>query len=479
MAVVVSIDKSFENEISQVFDLQKKRAVQLRSESLKNRIDRLTLLEKWILNNREAIQDAIYDDYRKPYEESGFSEIFPVVSEIRYVKKNLKKWASNKKVDTPLLLFGSSSLIKHEPKGVILIIAPWNYPFMLLMSPLISAIAAGNTAILKPSEITPKISGLMGEMIVELFNKNEVALFEGGVTISKFLLSLPFDHIFYTGSSEVGKIVMKAAAENLASVTLELGGKSPTIVDETANIKIAAQRIAWGKLLNTGQSCVAPDYILVHEKVKHQLVNELKKQMNLMYGQDNEQYKHALSYGRIVNESHFDRLQKLIDDAIDKGAKVICGGETEKKSRYVAPMILTQVTPDMEIMKEEVFGPVLPIIEYNDIDKAIDFINERPKALALYIFSKSKKNQRKVLSNTSSGAVCINENMVHFAHQNLPFGGINNSGVGKAHGYYGFMSFTNEKAILKQWSPISSSKFLYPPFTHLKKKILDLMIKYF
>lgn len=479
MAVVVSIDQSLENEISEVFELQKKRAIQLRSSPLRDRINLLNKLEKWILNNRNTIQDAIFDDYRKPIEESGFSEIFPVVSEIRHVKKNLKRWASDKKKDTPLFLFGSSATIKHEPKGVCLIIAPWNYPFMLLMDPLISAIAAGNTAILKPSEITPKISGLMKKMVSELFEKNEISLFEGGVTTSKFLLSLPFDHIFFTGSTEVGKIVMKAAAESLATVTLELGGKSPTIVDETANIKSAAERIAWGKFINTGQSCIAPDYILVHEKVKHQLVNELKKQINKMYGKGCDQYKHALSFGRIVNERHFVRVQKLTDDAIRKGAKVIYSGENDKRTRLISPTILTQVTADMEIMKEEIFGPVLPVIEYKNLDEVVDFINERPKALALYVFSKSKKNQEKILLNTSSGTFSINETMVHFSHQNLPFGGINHSGIGKAHGYHGFMSFTNEKSVLKQWSPISASTFLYPPFTHFKNKILDLMIKYF
>lgn len=478
MAVVLSIDKSLETEIAQVFDLQKKRAVELRTESLKKRIERLTRLEKWILKNRDIIQEAIYDDYRKPHEESGYSEIFPVVSEIRHVRKNLKKWVSDKKLDTPLILLGSTAFVKNEPKGVCLIIAPWNYPFMLLMNPLISAVAAGNTAILKPSEITPKISALIGKLVNEVFNKEEVALFEGGVSISKFLLSLPFDHIFFTGSTEIGKEVMKAAAQNLSSVTLELGGKSPTIVDETANIKTTAERIVWGKLLNTGQSCVAPDYVMVHESVKVMLIGELKKQMNKMYGKDDEQYKYAISYGRIVNDNNFKRIQKLVNDALENGAKAICGGDVDPRTRFMAPMILTQVTPDMGIMKEEIFGPVLPVMGYNNLDDAIRFINERPKALSLYVFSNSKKNQHKALNETSSGACIINESMVHFAHQNLPFGGVNNSGIGKAHGYYGFMSFVNEKAVLKQWSPFSSARFVYPPFTHFKKKILDLMIKY-
>lgn len=479
MAVVLSMDTSIETEISEVFERQKIKAVKQRTEPLNNRIDRLKRLEKWILDNRDAIQDAIYQDYKKPHEESGYSEIYPVVTEIRYVRKNLKKWVRNRKLDTPLLLIGSSSFVKHEPKGVCLIIAPWNYPFMLVMDPLISAIAAGNTIIIKPSEITSNIASLMAKMIAELFNKDEVALFEGGVAISKHLLTLPFDHIFFTGSTEVGKHIMRAASDHLATVTLELGGKSPTIVDETANIELAAERIAWGKLLNTGQSCVAPDYILVHESVSHKLVGALKKYMNKMYGKGNEQYKHAMSYGRIVNDNHYKRIDKLINNALENGARAVYGGETDERSRFIAPMILTQITPDMDIMKEEIFGPVLPIIEYKNINNVIEFVNARPKPLALYIFSKSKKNQREVLWRTSSGTVSINESMVFFSHQNLPFGGINGSGMGKAHGYYGFMSFVNDKAVMKQWSPFSSAKFVYPPFTHLKKKILDLLIKYF
>lgn len=479
MTLVVSIDKSVENQISEIFTLQKKRAVELRSAAIKERIEKLTALEKWVLNNRDSIQEAIFDDYRKPLEEAGFTEIFPVVSEIRHVKANLKRWAADKKIDTPLMFFGSTSWVKREPKGVCLIIAPWNYPFMLLLNPLIAAIAAGNTAILKPSEITPNISKLTTRMVAELFDPSEVAIFEGGVGISKFLLTLPFDHIFFTGSTEVGKVVMKAAAENLATVTLELGGKSPTVVDETANIKKAAQRIAWGKLINTGQSCVAPDYILVHSKVKDQLVNELSVQMNRMYGKGVDQFKHAMSFGRIVNENHFKRIQKLVNDAMDKGAKMVYGGDSDQRTKFIAPVLLTNVTTKMDLMQEEIFGPVLPVLEYSQIEEVIDFINERPKALALYVFSSSKKNQYKVLSNTSSGTFSINETMVHFAHNNLPFGGINASGIGKAHGLEGFLCFSNEKSVLKQWSPMSSVVFLYPPFTHLKKKVLDLLIKFF
>lgn len=461
-------------EISKIrdsFDSIKRSSIQLRSAGIKHRRQKLRNLEKWILHNRSLIKEAVFSDLQKPAEETELTEIYVILSEIRLALRKLNGWAASKSVDTNLVYFGTNAYVHYEPKGACLIISPWNYPFQLAIAPLVSAIAAGNTAIIKPSEYSEHTSGLISRMCSEVFSSDEVSVVTGGIDESRELLKLPFDHIFFTGSPQVGKIVMGAAAKNLASVTLELGGKSPTIVDETANIKDAASKIAWGKWQNSGQVCIAPDYLYVHDSIKERLIDELKIQSAKLYGKKE-------NYGGIISQRHHDRINDLMEDAINKGATIEFGGKSDRKNLRFSPTLLGQVADDSTILKEEIFGPLLPIIPYKTLSDVISFINNKPKPLALYVFSSSKRNIKKIKTETSSGMMTINDAVLQFGHPHLPIGGVNNSGIGKSHGHTGFISFSNEKAVLSQPSRFTVAKLIYPPYSKLKKFIIEFMVRY-
>jgi aldehyde dehydrogenase (NAD+) len=466
-------------DIKESFQRQKVKSLQLRAQSIKDRKKLLRGFLGFILSNRVRINEAIYKDFKKPFAEIDLSEIYPVVSEIRHSLDNLDKWTKPQKVDAPLSYIGTRSEIVYEPKGVCLIIAPWNYPFSLCFGPLVSCLAAGNTAIIKPSEMTPYTSALIAELVSEHFDNDIVTVMEGGAEVSTELLSFPFDHIFFTGSPAVGKIIMKAAAEHLTSVTLELGGKSPTIIDETAELKSAASRIAFGKFLNNGQTCIAPDYVLVHEKVKDKFIEHLRAEVVKLFGAYGTVDESSTNYARIVNEKHFARLNQLLEDAIQRGAKIELSGEVNSQTNFIHPMILSNVSSQARIMQEEIFGPLLPIIAYAAEEEMIRIINEKPKPLALYIFSRKKKTQEKIVSDVSAGTVCINDCVIQFTHPNLPFGGVNNSGIGKSHGYAGFLEFSNQKPVLKQLTRYSAISLMYPPYTPKLKALMNIMLKYF
>ncbi len=463
--------------LTQLFDKQKRKSDELRVESINKRKERLKRLKNWVLENRPRITEAIYKDFQKPHAETELSEIAPLLLEINHCISHLKEWSKPARVDGHITFWGTKAYVHYEPKGVCLIIAPWNYPFNLMLNPLVTAIAAGNTAILKPSEITTNNARLIYDMVSELYPAEEVAVVEGGVEVTTDLLKLPFDHIFFTGSPMVGKIVMEAASKNLTSVTLELGGKSPVIVDETANLKDAASRIAWGKLLNNGQTCVAPDYALVHSSVKSQLVKLLKEQMELQFGEGNSEYQVSESYARIVNNRHYDRLNGIIQDAIEKGASILYGGKTDQEDRFISPTVIDGLPEGSSLFEEEVFGPIMGIKTFNRIEEVIEIVNAKPKPLSLYIFSKSKKNRKVLLQRLSAGTVAINDTVIQQSHPNLPFGGVNNSGIGKSHGRYGFLSFSNEKAVLIQRSGLNNMSLLRPPYKKAKK-IIDLFLRY-
>lgn len=465
-------------DILQIFDAQKYTALRLRKSSVKERIEKLKKLEVWILTHQKEIRKALWEDFKKPVAEVDLSEIFPVTSEIKHACKNLKNWMKPKKVSTPLAMAGTSGKIYLEPKGRTLIIAPWNFPFNLTVGPLVSCIAAGCTAIIKPSEHSPSTSGLIQKMVREVFPTDEITVLLGGVEITTALLELPFDHIFFTGSPTVGKIIMKAAAEHLASVTLELGGKSPVIIDESADLQDAAGKIIWGKFVNCGQTCIAPDYILVHESKKEEFILQAKNHIQKFYDPRFKGIKENPDFARIINDHHFDRLRGLLEDAIYKGVKVEFGGTHDAAERYLEPTLLSKISDEMDIAHEEIFGPILPIQTFGEIEEAIRIINSKPKPLALYMFSTEKDRIKQVIQETSSGNAVINDCVLHFLHLELPFGGVNNSGIGKAHGYHGFLAFSNEKGVLRQRIGFNNVTLLRPPYGIQAKKIISSLIKW-
>ena len=465
--------------IEELFSRQRTRSLQLRTESISLRRERLQKIRRWIKDNRPRIHESAYKDFKKPAVEVDAIEVFHVLSEIKLALKSLDSWTAPKKVDAPFTMLGTQSSIRYEPKGVVLIIAPWNYPFSLALGPLVSALAAGNTAIVKPSEMTANVSALLRDMVRELFPDNEVAVVEGGVDVSQSLLSLPFDHIFFTGSPEVGKVVMKAAATNLTSVTLELGGKSPCIVSRGSNLQEAAGRIAVAKFVNNGQTCIAPDYILVHKSVAAEFITALADKVSHYFARGGSDFAASGDYCRIVNERHHRRLMEVLEDAKERGARIQHLGSASSDPTFFPPVIVSDLPEEARLLQEEIFGPILPVVSFETLDEAVDFINRRPKPLALYIFPGNKKEVHRIVAETSSGGVCVRDCAIHFLHEGLPFGGVNTSGIGKSHGHYGFLAFSNEKPVLIQRRGMTSVKFFYPPYSASSRRVMDWFLKFF
>ncbi|MAT55758.1 MAG: aldehyde dehydrogenase family protein [Saprospirales bacterium] len=460
--------------IHRIFEAQQQHYLTVGNSSVAERKRKLKKLLKTVMNYRSRLQEALYKDFHKPAFEVDAVEILPTVGAIKHAIKHLGRWVAPHRAPTPLMFAGSTSWVRYESKGVCLIISPWNFPFNITLIPLVSAIAAGNTAIIKPSEFTPHTAALMEEMLAEVFDEKEVAVVQGEVDTAQELLSLPFNHIFFTGSPAVGKIVMEAAAKNLASVTLELGGKSPTVIDETADLKKAVRRIALAKWANSGQICTTCDYLLVHESREQELLDLLKATFEEFAGGDAAT---SGSYTHVVNEKHFHRVCQLLDDAKAKGAKVVAGGETDEKENFIAPTVLTNVDPKSRVMQEEIFGPLLPVLTFKTLQEAVDIINAGERPLTMNIFSKRRKNIDFVLAHTRAGGTTINNATMHFYNHDLPFGGVNNSGIGKAHGWYGFVEFSNARAIYRQDLP-SVLDLMTPPYTRWKERIIELAIKY-
>lgn len=463
-------------EVERIFKLQKANQQKIANSTALDRKQKLDLLHQAVLKYRDEIRSALYKDFKKHPSEVDLVEIFPVTSAIKHTRAHLAKWMRPKKVATPMAQLGSSSCIHYEPKGVVLIISTWNFPVNITFGPLVSAIAAGNCVIMKPSEHTPHASAVMKRIIDELFDEAEVALIEGDVDVSTELLKLPFNHIFFTGAPEIGKVIMKAAAEHLASVTLELGGKSPTIVDNTANLKDAAHRIAFGKWMNNGQVCIAPDHVFVDAAIADEFLDNLKTSIRSFYGAE---APGSGSYNRIVNQNHFKRIVGYFEDALSKGAKVEYGGKTDASQGYFGPTIMSNIPKNSDLSEKEIFGPILPLYTYTDLQEVIDNINAKEKPLALYIYSNNKKNIKRIINNTRAGGTCVNQCGIHFFNNYLPFGGSNNSGIGKGNGFFGFEAFSNARAVLRQWSPVSALDFMTPPYTDFKQKLIDLAIKWF
>lgn len=462
-------------EVRRVFEKQFATALRLRRSTADERIVKIKKLRDAVLAHSEAFYVAMDKDFKKPAVEVDLTEILPVVAEANDNIRKLKKWMKPQGVWPTILTGGLKAYIQFEPRGRCLIIAPWNYPINLCFAPMVSALAAGNTVIIKPSEMTPHTSAVLVKIVKETFTEDEVAIFEGDATTSTALLALPFDHIFFTGSPAVGKVVMAAAAKNLTSVTLELGGKSPTIIDETADIELAARNILWGKFTNGGQTCIAPDHVYVHESVKAEFVEKASAVLKASYGATDAEQSRSVCLAHSVNERHAQRVAGLLEDAKAKGAIVLTGGGVNIADHWVAPTLITNIAKDAKIMSEEIFGPLLPVIGYSQLQTVIDEINANPKPLALYVWSRDRDNINKVMKETSSGGACINHTVVHYLHGNLPFGGVNNSGIGAAHGHFGFKAFSHERAVIR--TRFMVAKIFFPPYSGFMKKMIKMLLK--
>jgi aldehyde dehydrogenase (NAD+) len=448
-------------DIRRVFEQQGKKRWLLAQSTVSERRARLKRLGASINKHRLAIDEAVRKDFGKAPEETDLTEVHIVLEELGHTVRNLADWMRPEPVDTPLLLAGTSSEVRHEARGQVLVLAPFNYPFHLAVLPVVSAVAAGNVVVLKPSEKTPATAAMIRTVLGEAFPEDEVAVIDGDASVAEALLEMPWDHIFFTGSTAVGKLIMAAAAKHLSSVTLELGGKSPAVVEPSANLQRAAVTIAHGKFINAGQTCVAPDYVLVPEGLRDEFVGHLKTVVQGFYGPDP---KASPDYCRLIDDRAFARLKGYVDSAVKGGAKVAFGGEADAASRYLSPTILVDVPPDAAVMQDEIFGPVLPVLTYKKPEDAVDFVRARPPPLALYVFARSRREADSVLDGTASGGACVNNTIFHLANPDLPFGGVGPSGLGNYHGRAGFRCFSHERAVLRQrGNPLS--RLLSPPYS--------------
>ena len=460
-----------------LFESHAATALKLRQTTAAERRRKLERLLDAILERKDAILEAAHLDLRKHPTETILTEVLPLVGEVKHAIANLKRWMKPHRISPTLATFGTKSRVIYQPKGRCLIISPWNYPLSLALGPLVSAVAAGNTAILKPSEFTPNTNRVVKDIIGAVFPQDEVAVVEGDAQAATDLLSRPFDHIFFTGSPAVGKKVMAAAANNLASVTLELGGKSPVIVDASADLRSAAEHIIWGKTVNAGQTCIAPDYAYVHRDVVDKFVGLCRDTIAARFGKSDADIKSSPDFPRMIHSRHADRVARLIDEAVQAGSQIACGGTSDAEARYVAPTLLRGVPADARIRKEEIFGPVLPILTFDSLDTVIAEINAAPKPLAIYAWTRDRRTAESLQTNTSSGSLCVNLCLQQFAQHNLPFGGVNSSGIGNAHGFFGFKAFSHERAMMSA-GPLSALKLLFPPYDAGKRRLSELLIKY-
>jgi aldehyde dehydrogenase (NAD+) len=464
MRVVSTDEQARKNPFQETFERLRARRWDMARTSAKERIARLKKLRGTLVERREALYQAIHQDFRKPAAEVESSEMLITLGELDHAIKHLGKWMKPRKVGTPVLLTGTRSQVRYEPKGVVLVIAPWNYPFQLAIAPLVAAVAAGNCVLLKPSEKTPHTAAFIAQLVRDVFDPSEVVVVQGGPQESQALLELPFDHFFFTGGPRVGRMVMEAAAKHLAGVTLELGGKSPAVVDESADLKAAAERIAFGKFLNGGQTCVAPDYVLVPAAKEEEFLTRMRETIERFYGKTEEARKATPDFCRMVDDAQFGRVNGLLERSVAQGARVVLGGTVDAASRYIAPTLLADVKPETAIMEEEIFGPVLPVLRYDTLDDAVRFIREGSKPLALYIFSQDNDTVERLLADTTAGGTCVNTVVMHLTSAELPFGGVGESGLGNYHGEFGFRTFSHERAVLHQ-GPLFLLKNFFPPYT--------------
>ena len=460
-----------------LFELQRAARWRVVTSDAGERIARLKKLRTSIIRHRQALYDGVWADFRKSAPEFEITEMQIVLGEIGHAIRHLRGWMRPRRVPTPPLLAGTRSRVVHEARGQVLILSPWNYPFQLLFGPLAAAVAAGNVCILRPSEKVPATAAAMARIVADAFPEDEAAVVLGGVETADALLALPFDHFFFTGSTAVGRKVMHAAAEHLASVTLELGGKSPAIVDRSADVAQAAERIVWGKFVNAGQTCVAPDYVLVHRDDQAAFLAAARTAIARFYGAGDDAPRASEDFARIVDRRAFDRLAESLRRTLDDGATLAAGGATDAEERYIAPTILADVRPDAPVMREEIFGPILPVLAVGSLDEALVFVNARPRPLALYLFARDAGTARRVVRETTAGGTIVNHVICHLANPDLPFGGVGESGQGSYHGHAGFRAFSHERAVLHagRWS---LAPLYYPPYGPRMRRIANLMSRW-
>lgn len=479
-AAVTSFDPSVQSlDFRTVFDQQLQHQYVLARTSAEERVEKLQRLHDTIIQHRDEIANALWQDLHKSRTEMVITEIGFVCGEIRHTMERLRSWMAPKHVSTPLVTFGARSEIRYEPRGVCLILSPWNFPFNLTLAPIVSAVAAGNCVMVKPSEHAPASAAMIKKIVEACFPPEEVCLFEGDASVAQALLELPFHHVFFTGSPQIGKSVMQAASKNLSSVTLELGGKSPVLIDESADLEVAAAKIAWVKCMNMGQLCTAPDYVLVPEHLHDRLVENIIRYIKQYYGETLEARRASPDLCRLIHERHFDRVKAFLDDAVQGGATVAHGGKCFRDEKYIDPTVLTHVPDSAIIWEEEIFGPLLPVRSYKTLDEAIAYINSKPKPLALYAFSLKNKATEYILRETRSGGVTVNDCSTHFYNLELPFGGANNSGIGRCHGEFGFMEFSHARAVLRQARLFPTTNLLLPPYgSRLARVVLHALLRW-
>ena len=453
--------------LNSIFEEQGKNRWAIAKTTAKERIAKILKLRKVIVARQQEFYDAVWADFHKPKTEAWLSEVFSALQEIDHTVAHLDEWMEDRDGSWSFIFPMNSSVSHFESKGRVLIMAPWNYPFLLFFAPVVAAVAAGNVVIAKPSHKTPHVAEVIESIVKEVFPPNEVAVVQGaGAEIGDQLLALPFDHVFFTGSPNVGAHVAECAAKVHAGVTLELGGKSPAIILDDVKIKDAAQKIAWAKSLNAGQTCIAPDYMLCPAKLVQPLAQEIAKNIAQMYGETEDARRHSENFVHIIESRTVERHQALIQDAIAKGASAVIGAQFKPEdieNRYTPATILTGVTADMHIMDSEIFGPILPIIAYENLDEAIQFVQARPKPLSLYIFGKSENKINEIIARTTSGSACVNHCILQVANNSVPFGGVGMSGTGNYHGIYGFKTFSHERNVMRQGA-FDTMKFFYPPY---------------
>lgn len=466
------------NSMREIFERQAATALRLRSSTARERIEKIRRLRDAVIARTEDWYQAANADFNKPPGEVDLGEILPICVEANAAIRQLKKWMKPQRVRPTLLTWGTRSYVQAIPRGRCLIIGPFNYPVNLTLGPLVSAIAAGNTVMLKSSELTPHLSGLIAQVVREVFPEEEVAVVEGDAHVAQALQGLPFDHVFFTGSPAIGKQVMAAAAQNLTSVTLELGGKSPSIVDASANLRLAAANILWAKFTNAGQTCIAPDHVYVHESVKDAWLGCCREVLTQAYGRDLAEQQASPHLAHMVNARHTTRIKALLDDAQARGARVVLGGGVAEDACFVQPTLLDRVAPGSRVLEEEIFGPLLPVVSFRALEEVIDKVNAGPKPLALYIYSQTQANIDKVLTQTASGGACVNHSLLQFLHGNLPFGGVNHSGMGSAHGYHGFKAFSHERAVVRAQVSWVATLFAAGEVSPLIRKFLKAAFKH-